>query len=170
MKIDSHRIAREEVLSELYGAFSKGEPGMGMKDLCSRVEKTVNEVFELLVDLQRDGFVVVVKNESYKILPQGVHYAERNKLAPESMVLRNRAIRAGILDELALFQEASGMSQSIPVQTLAYGIAKNVNVVLNNVKVLNDLGLIMPDLADSFSITASGLLDVQNRKSPPQTH
>jgi hypothetical protein len=170
MKIDSHRIAREEVLSELYGAFSKGEPEMGIKDLCSRVEKTANEVFELLLDLHQDGFAVVVTNESYKILPQGALYAERNRLAPESMVLENKTIRAGILNELAQFHERAGVSQSIPVQTIARGIAKNVEVVWNNVGVLTDLGLIVPDLAESFRITESGLLEVKNRKSPPQTH
>jgi len=170
MKINSNRIAREQVLGELYFAFTRGAHATTINYFCSQLEKTENEVRGLLVNLQQDGFTAEVTNDSYKILPRGVLYTERNKLAPEEMVLENKSIRAMILDELAMRQEASGLSQSMPVQALADNIGKNVNVVLNNVEVLNNLGLVMPDLAGSFRITASGLLDVQNRKSPPQTH
>ena len=170
MKINSNRIAREEVLSELYVAFSKGEHVTAIHHFCSQLEKRENEVRELLVDLHKDGFTVAVANDSYEILPRGVLYTERNRLAPEGMVLENKAVRARILDELANLQEASGLSQSMHVQAIADAIGKNVNVVLNNVDVLNDLGLIVPYLMNDLRITESGLLDVKNRKSPPQTH
>lgn len=81
------------------------------------------------------------------------------------MVLENRAIRARILDELAMLHEVLGLSQSMHAQAITDAIGKNVNVVLNNVDVLNDLELIVPNLMGDFRITESGLLDVQNRRN-----
>ena len=37
MKINSNRIAREEILGELYIAFSKEDHGVGLNDLCSQM-------------------------------------------------------------------------------------------------------------------------------------
>lgn len=164
MKINSNRTVPEEILCELYIAFSKGERLVGLNDLCNRLEKTESELYKVLADLNNNGLTSAVTNDSYKILPKGVIYTESNKLVSEAMISENTTTRVKILDELAILHETHGNSQSIHVQTIADSIKNDVYVILNNTDVLKHLDFIAPYLIGDFRITDSGLLDVKNRR------
>lgn len=164
MEANSNLTIQGSILRELYAAFSRGEPLVGINALSEALGKTENEIYEVLVNLNKLGHATAVTNDSYKVLPEGIIYTESNKLASEALISENKIIRVKMLDELAMLHERYKGSQALQAQNIADSINSNVYVVLNNADVLEYLGLITPYLIGDFKITDRGLLDVKKSR------
>jgi restriction endonuclease Mrr len=161
MIIESDKILREEILVLLYFAFSQGKNLVGISEFCTHLNKTEEEVYEILSGLRADKFISTVTNDSYRISPAGILYVEDNTLAGKSEMTENSRLRETILNELANIHEVSGNSQSVHIETLATKLNTDVYKISNNIDFMKQLGLVKPFLSGDFKITDLGLHNIK---------
>jgi DNA-binding PadR family transcriptional regulator len=97
----------------------------------------------------------------YEIDAGGAIKAEKEGVSPEKITEENQHIRTVVLNELANVYEKSGHFADSYIETMSQELDVDINLLVNNLQILEDLGYVETVSMGSYKITYRGFDSVR---------
>ena len=146
------------LLKRLYEPFFREREGLNIANI--RKELGIDEtIFSNTVDEMCHKGLIRSRAAGwyYEIDARGVINAENEGISPEGLTKENQHIRTVVLNRLAKAYEEGGSLADVHIQPLSQNLDIDINLLVNNLQILEDLGYIEPVASGSCKITYSGL-------------
>ncbi len=150
------------ILLELYKAYFSPEYDLNVYELCGQKEQEI-KIFGNLVDQLKNKYLIESFSiGSYVLTPEGIIYAETNKIPPQEDIQANTQARTLILDLLANVYEEKGYQYELSIYEIVEQTGLSEIVTERNLRFLEGLNYVEYYSVGYFKITQPGLDAVED--------
>lgn len=150
--------AEHVILTRLYTSYFQDRSEENLHAICEELAMDNTSFWNIVDYMSHQGLIKAwTMGGNYIILSPGVLQAEKLGVVPEGLIKENQHARTVILDKLAAVYEKGGSIADAYIETLSGETGIEVNVLVNNLQVLEDLGYIESVSIGSYKIKYIGL-------------
>jgi len=146
------------LLERLYEPFFRERDGLNIDSI--REELGIDEtLFSNTVDEMCHNGLIRARAAGwyYEIDAGGVIRAENDGISPKELTKENQHIRTVVLDQLAKVYEKGGSLADAYIESMSRDLNLDLNLLVNNLQILEDIGYAESASMGSYKITYRGL-------------
>jgi len=145
------------LLERLYEPFFRERSGLDLDAICEELEIDKTTFWNIVDQMSHQGLIRARAGRHYEIDAQGVINAENEGVSPKEITKENQQIRTAVLDQLAKVYEKGGSFADAYIEVISRDLNIDINLLVNNLQILEDLGYAESVASGSYKITYAGL-------------